>query len=358
MTIQELIHARLRPRLLMPIFSWGFCLAVAGSLAAANEPEPGNDAERLVQEALHREIFGLSAERQQLLDEAAEVDPQYAPAQWHRGKVRYANRWVAADAVPALAAQDRRLLAYTIRRDETPPTAAGQLALANWCRKQDLVPQERAHLAQVLELNPNHADAHGRLGFRRVDGRWITETQIRESNEQLRAQLQALTAWRPRITKLRDDLSSRTQRERLLAESVIRSISDPEAIPAMEFVLSRDSEDAARMVLDALENMSDQRAALSLGRHAVMSAWPEIRQAAARALGKRPYDHFVPAMLASMFTPVSSQITIGAGPRGSVVYRHSFLREGQDQNQLLVLDTEYRRISRLAATPTKRPRAR
>ena len=348
MTILKLNRAHRLMRLLLLIVTATSSMAIANTLMAASrtkKTDADDDAKRLVQEALHREIYGQSDERRALLDQALEIDPQYAPAHWHRGVVRYANRWMEADAVPAMAAQDRRLIAYARRRAQTPQTIADQLALAGWCRKQDLYAQERAHLTQVLELNPNHAEARGRLGFRRFQGRWITEQQIQETNQLQRAQLQALAAWRPKISELRKELLGGNQQERQLAESVIRSISDPEAIPALELLLSRQSQDAARMVLDALANMSHQQASLSLSRHAIMSPWPEIREEAARALSDRPYDHFVPALLASMFTPVSSQVMISRGPRGTLVYRHSFVREGQDQNQLLVLDTVYRRIS-------------
>ena len=52
-----------------------------------------------------------------------------------------------------------------------------------------------------------------------------------------------------------------------------------------------------------------------------MSAWPEIRQEAARALSNRPYDHFVPALLSSMFTPVS----LSCHDRAVVPVAHSFI---------------------------------
>jgi hypothetical protein len=348
MTVLSICRAHHRIGLLVLVVVAVGYLTVANEVQAAARTTKSNaddDARRLVQEALHREIYGQSDERRKLLDEAADLDPHYAPVQWHRGVVRYANQWMDADAVPAMAARDRRLVAYALRRAEAPKTVAGQLALAGWCRKQDLYAQERAHLAQVLEINPNHADARERLGFRRLQGRWITEQQIQEINRQQQVQLQALTAWRPRIVKLRNDLLTGDQRERQLAESLIRTISDPEAIPALEGVLSNQSEAAARMVLDALANMTHQQAALSLSRHAVMSPWEDIRLEAARALSDRPYDHFVPTLLSSMFTPVSSHVMIGQGPRGTLMYRHSFVREAQDQNQLLVLDTVYQRIS-------------
>jgi hypothetical protein len=348
MTVLSICRAHHRVRLLVLIVVALGSETMATEAQAAARTTKSNadeDAHRLVQEALHREIYGQSDERRALLDEAADLDPQYAPAQWHRGVVRYANQWMDADAVPNMAARDRRLIAYARRRADAPKTVAGQMALAGWCRKQDLYAQERAHLAQVLEINPNHADARERLGFRQVQGRWITEQQIQDTNRQQRLQLQALTAWRPQIVKLRNELLAGDQRERQLAESVIRTISDPEAIPALEAVLSNQSEAAAEMVLDALANMDHQQAALSLSRHAVMSPWEEIRIKAARALSDRPYDHFVPALLSSMFTPVSSHVMIGEGPRGTLMYRHSFVREAQDQNQVLVLDTVYQRIS-------------
>src|SRR5262245_52523884 len=42
----------------------------------------------LVNEALHREIYGLAHERNRLLSDAQRNDPNFGPARWHQGFVQ------------------------------------------------------------------------------------------------------------------------------------------------------------------------------------------------------------------------------------------------------------------------------
>jgi hypothetical protein len=51
-------------------------------------------------------------------------------------------------------------------------------------------------------------------------------------------------------------------------------------------------------------------------------------------------------MLREMFTPLVSRFEVAPLANGRMAYRHLFEREGQDERQLLVLDTEYRRVRR------------
>ena len=63
-------------------------VALVPSLArAGGSPQEVRSAavRDLVHEALHREIYGLAGDRQRLLEEASQLDPQYKPAKWHQG---------------------------------------------------------------------------------------------------------------------------------------------------------------------------------------------------------------------------------------------------------------------------------
>ncbi len=76
-------------------------------------------AKSLVDEALHREIYGAKDQRNALLSEAlAEVD-SYAPARWHQGFVREHKRWVRFDELPQMQADYRLLAAYQARRSNS-----------------------------------------------------------------------------------------------------------------------------------------------------------------------------------------------------------------------------------------------
>jgi len=63
-----------------------------------------------------------------------------------------------------------------------PGDVAARLGLADYCRDHDMHAREQELLRQVLELEPNQAQARARLGYVKTDAGWITRA------EQLRAQ--------------------------------------------------------------------------------------------------------------------------------------------------------------------------
>jgi hypothetical protein len=125
----------------------------ASSSAAKDVSVAGErSAEELVRAALKAEAAGDSAERERLLRKALEEDPNYAPARWHLGYVRAGKEWLKWDEVQRRAASDPRIAEYRRRFDELAGTAAGELALARWCRDQGLEDHARSHWAWLLSL--------------------------------------------------------------------------------------------------------------------------------------------------------------------------------------------------------------
>jgi hypothetical protein len=51
---------------------------------------------------------------------------------------------------------------------------------------------------------------------------------------------------------------------------------------------------------------------------------------------------------------IRSRAELYRAPTGRLLYRHAFLREGQEQNQLAVLDTEYLNVASLGGSPMAR----
>ena len=311
---------------------------------AVGDRDVTQNAAELVQEALHREVYGLMDQRDELLDRAAELAPNYAPVKWHQGYVTFQGQWILAEDVAQWSSRDRKFGEYAAMRDLQPDTVVGHLRMANWCRNHELADQERAHLLRVLDLNPDQPQARARLGFRRIEGGWAADEEVEAANRQRRANQAALAKWSPRMEELRDRLDDRGERKRTAAASTIRSLRDVEAIPALEAILSGHSEQAAQLVVEAISQMPDQEATLALSTQAVTSRWPAVRAAAARELGRRSPESYVPVLLGAMYTPLVSQVGVVPVETGGLAYRHAFLREGQDERQLLLLDTRYRRV--------------
>ena len=317
-------------------------LAVFGSAATELPAQDRAAAKQFVAEALHREIYGLQPDRDRLLAAAIVADPNYAPARWHQGFVRVGGGWSHVYDAPRIISTSSKLANYRRLREESDDTLEDHLQLADWCRDRRMPDQERAHLSRVVDLNPNHADARERLGFQLVNGQWIEATELQRQGEEQASWQQALEEWRTKVLDMRKDLANPSLAKRTQAERQIRETTTAEAIPAFEAILSPHSQRAAQLVLEAVARMPEQQAVESLVRHAVFSPWAEVRDEASILLRKRKREAYVPLLLAEMYTTVEARTSL-APRNGRLVYQHAFAREGQDQRELLVLNSVYRR---------------
>ena len=320
----------------------GAVWAVDRAAQAETKAQRGETASRRVRAALRQELYGNNADRTALLEMALEAVPEFAPALWHSGHVRLHNTWVRFDQSAGQTARDRRSVAYRIRRAKCPDTVQGHLALAKWCVGQKLADQARAHLTRVIELAPDHVEARGLLGFRRVDGQWLSGEEIAQSARRARDAAKALAEWKPRIEKIRDGLDHRGLAQRKSAAQRLLAVDDPAAIGAMEALLGGHSELTAQLTVEALSRMSASEASLALARQAVFSRWESVRKSAAESLGSRDRHSFVPALLAAMSTQIRSRMELYEAPGGRMTYRHVFFRQEQDRDAVTVLQTGYR----------------
>ncbi len=120
-----------------------------------------------VSQALQAEIEGKNSRRQGRLDAALEAAPDLHTARWHSGYVWSGNRWLKFDD-PAVAGNKPSFKSYVRKREKYRNTVEDQLALANWCKTAGLKDQWRAHLGNVLALNPDQEDARAALGYQLV----------------------------------------------------------------------------------------------------------------------------------------------------------------------------------------------
>ena len=299
----------------------------------------------LVKEALHREIYGLPGEREQLLAAASRKDSDYGPAQWHRGFVKSGGEWVDIEAI-AREGEPELMKEYAAMRGKCLDTVEDQMLLANWCRDKQLRLQERAHLSQVLELNGEHQGARERLGYRRVSGLWLAEAEIASTLGRRKLEADAAKRWRTEFLEIGRDLQHPKLSRQDAARTRLAAVKEVHAIPTMESILSVPSQEGALAVVDVVGKRKGSEAVESLVRHAVFSQWPLVRHASAERLKERKWVSFVPLMLREMYTPLVSRFGIAQAPNGRIVYTHAFSREGQEEQQVLRLDTEYRRIAR------------
>ena len=141
----------------------------------------GRDADAQVRLALWCEAHGLERERLKHLAMAVLADPSNVMARGLMGLVEYGGKWkrpeAVADAIKADVKHADLLAEYAGRRVRTPVKPDAQWKLALWCEEKGLRDKARAHLATVVRLDPTHAEAWKKLGYRKAGNRWVTEAK-------------------------------------------------------------------------------------------------------------------------------------------------------------------------------------
>ncbi|MCE5268114.1 MAG: hypothetical protein LLG00_09535 [Planctomycetaceae bacterium] len=174
-----------------------------------------------------------------------------------------------------------------------PDTVAGQWELAQWCRDHHLGPQRETHLRRVIELDPEHAQARGLLGYSKVDGQWTTKDQRMakqglvkykgqwrsrqeiELAENKRKQEVAQQEWCQKVKRWRGWLGTDRQDQ---ARQNIRNITDPVATKALTLGLRDDGDSHARLLfVEALTKIDTTEAALALAVSAIYDEAEEVR---------------------------------------------------------------------------------
>ena len=183
----------------------------------------GRDADAHVRLALWCEAHGLPAERLKHLAIAALIEPGHATARGLMGLVAHAGGWKRPEAVADRLKADAELGAtleqYRARRDRTPVKAEDQWKLALWCEENGLEAEAKAHLTIVTRIDPDHAAARKRLGYRKQGGRWVTDAQLAEEKAEAELQKKADRAWKPRLEKYRAMLAGKDEAKRAEAEA-------------------------------------------------------------------------------------------------------------------------------------------
>jgi hypothetical protein len=322
--------------------AFALCFVLVGSAFAAGSRDSvaTDDAKRLVAEALQAELEGDAARRAELLVEAIGAAPEYAPARWQSGQVRFGDEWLPVDQAQQLAVADPKRAEYLRLQTAGGDTVRDQLVLARWCRQNRLDDEARFHWASVLAHDPDNDDAQRALGMRWFHGRLMTFAEIDLAKERAREFRAAAKEFAPQVARWERLLSAGDLNSRDLALGEIRALRDPSAIPALEDVtldscLATNAEFERTMqiglaLVEALDQMPGQRATNALVRHSIAAQVRSVREAAIAALKQRPPHDYVPMLLAALSMPIESSFRVATDADGSVHYWCSLYREGPD----------------------------
>ncbi len=193
-------------------------------------------------------------------------------------------------------------------------------------------------------MDSDHAEARSELGFRQIEGAWLSREDLQRAAAHEKQVAAALKKWSAPIDRIAAGFARKDAKLRERAAESLRQIRDPAAIAALEQKLSQVNQEAAQAMVDALARMPASEASLALARQAACSPWQEVRESAVAQLRDRPLESFVPALLSALYSPVQDEMSLVLSPDGRLFYSHDFKREGQEQNEERVVQLEVDRI--------------
>ncbi len=166
---------------------------------------------------------------------------------------------------------------YEKLRPTYPDTVEGHWALADWCLQNRLLEKRRSHLQRVIELSPDHEEARLALGYRRVQGHWLTRDEemtargmvlykgryrtpqeIQLWEQEQKAEL-AQREWHSKLKRWYGWLPTSKAKQALDQFAAVR---DPFAIPALAELLEQEKRPQVKLLLINTLAQIDHRSAL------------------------------------------------------------------------------------------------
>lgn len=197
---------------------------------------------------------------------------------------------------------------YEKKRHTSADNVEGQMELAVWCREHHLNAERDRHLKRVLELDPEHAQAHLMLNHVRVGGVWRSRRQFWESQgyvlyqgdwmtpqevelrERERTTELAQKDWRQRLKRWRVWMNEGRESEAL---AKIDEINDPYAVDALAKALSNEPvEDYRKRYLDALARIGTPQAWKILLEGSLRDPYEEVRLTCLDHICEKPTPAF------------------------------------------------------------------
>jgi hypothetical protein len=120
--------------------------------------------------------------------DAQPLNPQRGPSEPYQIRTDVGVRLgLAPQQVHRVVVKSEVQKQYDAMLPTLDPTAAGHLEMAEWCREAGLLDERRKHLAQVILLDENHADARKALGYMAVGSRWMTGDELMRNQGYVRS---------------------------------------------------------------------------------------------------------------------------------------------------------------------------
>ena len=233
------------------------------------------------------------------------------------GQVGTAPQSKSAEKAPAAPKVAREmdpaeaLAHYNEMKEKTHPTAAAQWKLGLWCEEHGLKAEAYVHFAEVVRRDPRRDAAWRKLGFKKVGGRWTTDEQLAEDNEQKKAD----KIWADRLKKVHKDIhGANGARKQELAQAALDAITDPRAIPSIYRAFGVGGPSHQRFAVQVLGQINKPLSTQVLAMLAVYGKSPDVRQRATATLRERPPEDYLDLLVGLMTDPMKYEVKPVGGP--------------------------------------------
>jgi hypothetical protein len=220
------------------------------------------------------------------------------------------------------ASNDKRLAMYRRMRAELGATAAGQIELGRWCRKQKLGEEERLHWQIVLMMEPEQPEAAKALGLRPYEGKLLTRDQIEKARQEKKAIKLAERKWGPRLKQIKLALTEGDEAAREAALSELASIHGPHVMALAERLFSVANTDAGLLVVEMYAREARQESTDALVRLAIHAKEAAVRVKAASELRYRPMESYMPSLIGALAARIEFSLRADVEPGGPTLERY------------------------------------
>ncbi|QDT75774.1 polymorphic toxin-type HINT domain-containing protein [Lacipirellula limnantheis] len=295
-------------------------------------------AARLTSEAIAARLSGDERRRDDLLEQALKLAPDYGPARWQHGEVMFERKWRTPEAVAARVAKDQNYVEYLHRRAPFNATTVSHEELARWCYREGLEYQERFHWVNVLSANPSHPLGRERLHVQPYAGALYAPEQIAAHELKMSAAQQKFDELRPKFLDLCRRVAAGQADEAKPALEELRQVSDLRAMTALESAVAEVNEDVAdetalllsTCVVEALGRVDHPLTTRRLLDYAIFALHPDLRALAGEELKSRPLTDFVPQLMGALTAPIQARINsfVHRGDDFTVMFDANYYQAG------------------------------
>jgi hypothetical protein len=225
---------------------------------------------------------------------------------------------IAREKIVEVVPVEDALREYLDRREEPRALGGQEYDLGMWCEENGLTGPAQVHFQRAVELDPEHAEAHKKLGHVLHNGQWITYDELRKIQGLVKykgrwvsrtekAEIDAeeefsseQKSWVRRLKVLRRKWLFGKDNERPQAQEQLGAIRDPAAVTPLVHTFGADPDPVRMWLARFLGMIEGPEATEALVRLVLSEPVPEVRQATLDEVAARDQAETVPKLLSAL----------------------------------------------------------